>query len=223
MHDAPLSPTPAAKTEYHDSPLDRLYIALFSRKIANQLGMRNRTSGYDGFVELSQQIVRGRSAIEQQAVVSRVLRSLVPAPVLWFIRTAFSPTQLVCELNAWFATQMFEWLVGPCHVETTTITEADGTTREQASCVKIEKCRYLEASECVGACVNVCKVPTQEFFTKEFGIPVTMTPNFEDYSCKMVFGQVATPVEEDESLQEQSCLVGRCAIAVPSAETCPRM
>jgi hypothetical protein len=38
-------------------------------------------------------------------------------------------------------------------------------------------CRYLEASGCVGMCVNVCKVPTQDFFTKEFGLPLTMNPS----------------------------------------------
>lgn len=37
--------------------------------------------------------------------------------------------------------------------------------------------RYLENSGCVGMCVNMCKIPTQDFFTNEFGLPLTMTPS----------------------------------------------
>lgn len=37
--------------------------------------------------------------------------------------------------------------------------------------------RYLENSGCVGQCVNMCKIPTQDFFTNEFGLPLTMIPS----------------------------------------------
>lgn len=37
--------------------------------------------------------------------------------------------------------------------------------------------RYLENSGCVGMCVNMCKIPTQDFFNNEFGLPLTMTPS----------------------------------------------
>lgn len=37
--------------------------------------------------------------------------------------------------------------------------------------------RYLEASNCVGLCVNMCKIPTQDFFANSLGVPVTMTPS----------------------------------------------
>jgi hypothetical protein len=50
-----------------------------------------------------------------------------------------------------------------------------------------------------------------------------MTPNFEDYSCEMVFGQMATPIEEDESIQNQPCLVDRCSMAIATAESCPSL
>ena len=65
-----------------------------------------------------------------------------------------------------------------------------GETVRMRSTVHIKKCRYLEDSGCTGMCVNMCKMPTQTFFTDDFGLPLTMTPNFEDLSCDMVFGQV---------------------------------
>ncbi|MGF1461321.1 MAG: DUF4033 domain-containing protein [Leptolyngbyaceae cyanobacterium] len=214
--------TGEARTEYHDTLIDRIFIRLFSRKMANAVGQKTALSGYDGFVDLSQKIMRGRDAQEQQALVAVVLKSLVPAPVLWLIRNLFSPTQLVCELNAWFATVLFEWLVGPCDVKTVTVLDAEGQSREQASGVHIQKCRYLEQSHCVGMCINMCKLPTQTFFTQDFGIPLTMTPNFEDYSCEMVFGAPPPPLATEDCYQA-SCLVDACSMAAPDDRPCPKV
>lgn len=208
------------KTTYHDTLLDQLFIRLFAHKMSRAVGERSNRSGYDGFVELSQKIMRGRNSQQQQQLVAVVLQSLVPAPVLWGIRTFFSPTQLVCELNAWFATQLFEWLVGPCSVELTEVTTAAGQVRQQKSCVHIKKCRYLEQSNCVGMCINMCKLPTQQFFTEKFGIPLTMTPNFEDFSCDMVFGQ-APPALETEEAYKQPCL-NDCVTSMDDA-ACPKV
>lgn len=214
MSDAPVS--------YHDSPLDKLFIRLFSRKMAIAVGQSTNLPGYEGFVDLSKSIMEGRSSQQQQELVGVVLRSLIPAPVLWGIRTFFSPTRLVCELNAWFATQLFEWLVGPCAVVETEIKQSSGQETKQRSGVHIEKCRYLEQSGCVGMCINMCKLPTQEFFTQEFGIPVTLTPNFEDLSCDMVFGQVPPPLAS-EAAYEQACLLEKCETAHASRDRCPKI
>lgn len=207
---------------YHDNRFDRLFIWLFSRKMAGAVGQRSSLKGYDGFVDLSLQIMRGRNAQEQQQRVAVVLQSLVPAPVLWLIRNLFSPTQLVCELNAWFATLLFEWLVGPCAVTEVEVPDATGNLRRQKSGVHIEKCRYLEASRCVGMCVNMCKLPTQRFFTEDFGIPLTMIPNFEDFSCEMVFGQSPPPLET-EAAYTQPCLVQQCSMAGANTQPCPKV
>ena len=40
-------------------------------------------------------------------------------------------------------------------------------------------------------CANVCKHPTQKFFTEEIGLPVTLTPNYETFECQFSYG--ATP------------------------------
>lgn len=209
-------------TEYHDGLVDRVFIRLFSRKMANAVGRQTKLKGYAGFVDLSQKIMQGRDAEEQQALVAVVLKSLVPSPALWLIRKLFSPTQLVCELNAWFATVLFEWLVGPCKVVEVSVTSQDGKPRQQKSGVHIEKCRYLEHSRCVGMCINMCKLPTQTFFTEDFGIPLTMTPNFEDFSCEMVFGETPPPLET-EACYQTACLVEQCAVASTDGQPCPRV
>ncbi|MGD1899571.1 MAG: DUF4033 domain-containing protein [Phormidesmis sp.] len=206
---------------YHDNLIDRLFIWLFSRKMAKAIDGETPKPGYSGFVDLSKQIMQGRNAQEQQAAVAQVLQSLVPAPVLWLIRTLFSPTRLVCVLNAWFAAQMFEWLVGPCEVAEAEVEGLDGQVRSQPSAVQIEKCRYLEDSQCVGMCVNMCKLPTQTFFTDKFGIPLTMTPDFEDLSCTMVFGNLPSELSEDDALSEP-CLQ-ECSAKSTSAATCHKL
>jgi hypothetical protein len=213
---------PIAKDEYNDNLIDRLFIKLFSHKMAQALGKGTKIDGYDGFVDLSKQIMQGRNAQEQQVLVAQVLQSLVPSPALWAIRTFFSPTRLVCVLNAWFAAQLFEWLVGPCEVTEAEIKLADGTVRSQPSAVHIKKCRYLVDSGCVGMCVNMCKVPTQTFFTEKFGIPLTMTPNFEDLSCEMIFGQIPLAPENDPDFN-QPCLQQQCPTASFSNDACPKL
>ncbi|MEL7068507.1 MAG: DUF4033 domain-containing protein [Cyanobacteria bacterium J06581_3] len=206
---------------YNDNLLDRLFIWLFSRKMAAAIAADTPVNGYGGFVDLSKQIMQGRDAAQQQAAVAKVLQSLVPAPVLWVIRTVFSPTRLVCVLNAWFAAQMFEWLVGPCSVTDAEVTGVDGVVRSQPSAVQIEKCRYLEESQCVGMCVNMCKLPTQTFFIEKFGIPLTMTPDFEDFSCQMVFGNMPPKLEDDDAMK-QPCLQD-CSSKNTTAAACHKL
>jgi hypothetical protein len=52
----------------------------------------------------------------------------------------------------------FFWLVGESELKVGDVQVAPGVTRQQRSVVAIKKCRYLEASGCVGLCVNMCKV-----------------------------------------------------------------
>ena len=210
------------KDEYNDNLIDRLFIWLFSLKMSQALGKGTEVTGYDGFVDLSKQIMQGRNAQEQQVIVAKVLQSLVPAPALWAIRTFSSPTKLVCVLNAWFAAQLFEWLVGPCEVAEAEISLDNGTVRSQLSAVNIKKCRYLVDSGCVGMCVNMCKVPTQTFFTEKFGIPLTMTPNFEDFSCKMIFGQ-SPPAQAEDPAYNQPCIEHQCPTARSRTPACPKL
>jgi Beta-carotene isomerase D27-like, C-terminal len=222
----PISPAAAEKTVYNDNWIDQAFIRLFAHKMARAVGQGTPLKGYDGFVYLSQQIMQGRNSEQQQATVAVVLQSLVPMPALWVIRKVTRPTQLVCELNAWFATQLFVWLVGPCEVRSVEVpvnnSQPHGPLRAQRSGVYIEKCRYLEQSGCVGMCINMCKLPTQKFFTEDFGIPLTMVPNFEDLSCEMIFGQAPPPLETEDAYH-QPCLLTQCETASPRAVACPKV
>lgn len=36
-----------------------------------------------------------------------------------------------------------------------------------------------QESGCKGMCMNICKLPAEQFFDKHLGLPLTVTPNFE--------------------------------------------
>ncbi len=216
------SPMSVSSEEYRDNRLDQLFIWFVAYKMARAVGKQTKLSGYEGLIDLSEQVVKGYDAQGQQQVIGNMLRSLIPAPLLWSIRTLVRPAKLILEWNAWFASHMFEWLVGPCELTDVEVQKANGQPRTQRSGIHIKKCRYLEQSGCVGMCINMCKLPTQDFFAQEFGFPLTLTPNFEDLSCEMVFGHAAPPLEE-EPIYNQPCLANQCSVAQPKAPACPKV
>jgi hypothetical protein len=38
-------------------------------------------------------------------------------------------------------------------------------------------CRVLEQTNCVGICINLCKMPSQTFIKDSFGMPLNMVPS----------------------------------------------
>nr|CAD1840718.1 unnamed protein product [Ananas comosus var. bracteatus] len=216
------------KTQYRDGFFEKAFMSLFARKMEKfsaGRGEGGKTSSgrafwgwdYDGFVDVSRGVMVGRSRKQQQEVVREVLLSMLPPGAPAQFRKLFPPTRWAAEFNAALTVPFFHWLVGPSEV-----VEVEVNGVKQRSGVHIKKCRYLENSGCVGMCVNMCKIPTQDFFTNEFGLPLTMNPNFEDMSCDMVYGQVPPPFEEDP-VSNQPCYSEYCSVANPSAKICPKL
>ncbi len=143
-------------------------------------------------MDLSKEIMRGRSTAEQQRVVAGVLLSLLPEEAAvrfrkWFplSKVGWYATIVVIVWLRWprlfmlrledqqgftimhrqllggdegslITTLGFGWLVGPSEVKEVDVV-FNGHTEKWRSGVQIKKCRYLEASGCVGMCVNMCK------------------------------------------------------------------
>ncbi|TKY47953.1 Beta-carotene isomerase D27 [Spatholobus suberectus] len=203
------------KTRYNDGIFEKAFMTLFARKMekfADPAAGKGREKkgwwdwGYDyeSFVDVSRRVMQRRSRIQQQQVVREVLLSMLPPGAPAQFRKLFPPTKWAAEFNAALTVPFFDWLVGPSEV-----VEVEVNGMKQKSGVHIKKCRYLENSGCVGMCVNMCKIPTQDFFTNEFGLPLTMTPNFEDMSCDMVYGQ-APPTFEEDPVSKQPCYADIC-------------
>ncbi|GJN39845.1 hypothetical protein PR202_gb28993 [Eleusine coracana subsp. coracana] len=228
---AATAPAPMGeKTEYRDGPLERAFMGLFARKMekyASSPSSKQRKPNnpnravwewdYESFVDVSRRVMVGRTRAQQQEAVREVLLSMLPAGAPEQFKKLFPPTRWACEFNAALTVPFFRWLVGPSEV-----VEVEVGGVRQRSGVLIKKCRYLEASGCVGMCVNMCKIPTQNFFTNEFGLPLTMNPNFEDMSCEMIYGQVPPPIEDDP-VSKQPCYPNLCSMSTPSAPVCPKL
>ncbi|XP_004502060.1 beta-carotene isomerase D27, chloroplastic [Cicer arietinum] len=221
------------KTRYNDTIFEKAFITLFARKmepfaeplLLNSKQNNNKNKGffdfwgydYESFVDVSKRVMLRRSRLQQQQVVREVLLSMLPPGAPAQFRKLFPPTKWAAEFNAALTVPFFHWLVGPSEV-----VEVEINGVKQKSGVRIKKCRYLENSGCVGMCVNMCKIPTQDFFTNEFGLPLTMIPNFEDMSCEMVYGQTP-PSFEDDPVSKQPCYAEICSVANPSSSVCPKL
>ncbi|KAL4546208.1 hypothetical protein Ndes2526B_g05299 [Nannochloris sp. 'desiccata'] len=195
----------ATKEVYSDSdPISKFSIWYFSKVMSENLGNKPFDGTYESFVELSREIMRGRTTKQQQETVASVLGNLLPPQSPQRFRQWFPLSRRTAEFNAWITTLGFTWLVGPSELTEVEI-EFEGRKQVWKSGVKIKKCRYLENSGCTGMCINMCKVPTQKFFTDTFGLPLTMNPDFETLECEMIFGQAPPPIEQDE-VYNQPCL-----------------
>eukprot|EP01018_Ginkgo_biloba_P019522 Gb_02232 [translate_table: standard] len=218
------------KTEYNDGWIDTMAINYLCKCVQDATGKRTDLNGYDGLLDVVSKTVQSFSPVKQQELVVYALRLAVPNIFLRLSRMFLHPSKFTWEYYAASTPFLFRWLVGPCEVKET---EIDGV--KQRSVVHIKKCRFkflkvygraskfcswvnsgsgfcyrfLESTNCVGMCVNLCKIPTQQFIAQDLGAPVTMTPNFEDMSCEMVFGQHPPPMEEDPALK-QPCYKTLC-------------
>jgi len=107
----------------------------------------------------------------------------------WF----YAPT-----LTAIVAPYAFGFLVGPSKLNFRSDGELGGLV--------VEKCKFLQESNCKSMCLNSCKLPAQQLF-QELGLDLRVSPNFETQECQWSFGEEAPPPEEDPTWPK-GCIVG---------------
>ncbi|KAK6937587.1 Beta-carotene isomerase D27-like, C-terminal, partial [Dillenia turbinata] len=198
---APSKQEAAALTVYKDNWFDRLAIHHLSRSVQSTIGFKNDEKGYESLVEATRKTSLNFHPIKQRELVTQSLEKAFPRPILSVarqIRTLLpAENKLTREFFAVFTTWFFAWLIGPCEVKET---ELNG--RREKNVVHIKKCRFLEASNCVGMCINLCKMPSQKFIKDSLGMPVYMIPNFDDMSCEMIFGENPPEASEDPAFKQ---------------------
>ncbi|WOH01722.1 hypothetical protein DCAR_0521107 [Daucus carota subsp. sativus] len=186
------------KTEYKDNWFDSIAINHLSKSVQETIGFKSSKKGYDGLVEATTAARQHFSPDQQRQLVIQALDKAFPKPILSLIRTVLPPSKLQREYFAAFTTIFFPWLVGPCEVK-----ESEFNGKHEKNVVHIKK-MFLEESNCVNMCTNLCKMPSQAFIKDSFGIPVNMVPNFDDMSCEMIFGQ-EPPAQSDDPAFKQPC------------------
>ncbi|XP_042409638.1 beta-carotene isomerase D27, chloroplastic-like [Zingiber officinale] len=188
--------------KYKDNWFDLLAIHYLTKAIQATTGTSNKKQGYEGLVEAAVMISKKHGTKAQQNLVIQTLQKAFPVAILTMIKILLPPSTFTREFFAAFTTLFFPWLIGPCEVR-----ESEVKGKTEKNVVYIPKCRFLESTNCVGMCTNLCKIPCQSFIQDSLGMPVYMNPNFEDMSCEMIFGQQA-PID-DPSLK-QPCYRKSC-------------
>ncbi|XP_052170006.1 beta-carotene isomerase D27, chloroplastic isoform X2 [Diospyros lotus] len=161
-----------SKTVHNDNWFDLIAINHLSRSVQATTGVSNSKSGYKSLVEAATVASQSFNPIQQREVVIKALNKAFPRPILTMIRTLLPNSKFAREYFAVFTTIFFKWLVGPCEVRES---ELDG--RRERNVVHIKKCRFLEESNCVGMCINLCKMPSQTFIKDSLGMPINMVPS----------------------------------------------
>nr|XP_043620231.1 beta-carotene isomerase D27, chloroplastic-like [Erigeron canadensis] len=189
--------TTSTKTVYKDSWFDHVAITYLSKAVQEAIDVRNDESGYDSLVVAAGAVFRSFDPIKQRQLVAKALQSAVPGPISFLIKTLMPLSKFKREYFAAFTTIFFPWLIGPCEV-----IESEFEGGIERNVVHIKKCRFLESSNCAGMCTNLCKIPSQEFIKNSFGVPINMVPNFDDMSCKMIFGQEPPALQDDPAFKQ---------------------
>ena len=107
-------------------------------------------------------------------------------------------------MNSWVTKWTTRWLMGPAEIRD--LERKDGSVGKDQLLV-IEKCRFLESTGCARTCLHTCKISTQDFFLEDMAIPVTLKPNFTDFSCRFEFGNAPIPIAEEPDIMMQPCLI----------------
>ena len=219
--------------EFNDSPLDKLLLKIFRGLVEkNTGGIKSDKPGIDGLLEQGRTFMlqEGQTPEAQHKMVYDTLGGLMTPVLPPFYRIFMSGIvpKLGTELDGkqfgpWFyapfltsfvTPTFFAFLVGPSYPNR----RKDG----QPGGLVVEKCKFLQESGCKGLCLHQCKLPAQQFFKEELGLPLTVSPNFVTQECQWSFGEEPLSPSDDPSFPK-GCLVGcasRKAMAGRMADIC---
>ncbi|KAK6164613.1 hypothetical protein DH2020_001477 [Rehmannia glutinosa] len=190
-------PSHESKTVYNDNWLETIAINYLSDALQAASGVKSNKSGYDGLVETTKMVYAKFTPIQQRQLLLETLDKAVPKDFRDLNRTMFPPSKFSREYMAAFTTLAFAWMVGPMEVK-----ESEFEGKPEKNVVHIKKCRLLEATNCVGICTSLCKMPSQIFIKEFTGMPMNMVPNFDDMSCEYIYGEEPQPEALDPAFTQ---------------------
>ena len=204
--------------KYTDSLLDKALLKVFRNLVEkNTGGVSSEKEGITGLLEQGRTFMlkEGQTPEAQHKMVADTLGGLMTPVLPPFYRIfmsgivpklgtdldgkQFGPWFYAPALTSFVTPMFFGFLVGP----STPNRRKDG----QLGGLVIEKCKFLQESGCKGLCLHQCKLPAQQFFQEELGLPLTVSPNFVTQECQWSFGEKPVAPAEDPSFPK-GCLAG---------------
>eukprot|EP00242_Pyramimonas_sp_CCMP2087_P009086 CAMPEP_0198205394 /NCGR_PEP_ID=MMETSP1445-20131203/8931_1 /TAXON_ID=36898 /ORGANISM="Pyramimonas sp., Strain CCMP2087" /LENGTH=295 /DNA_ID=CAMNT_0043877687 /DNA_START=399 /DNA_END=1286 /DNA_ORIENTATION=+ len=192
--------------ELDELPMTKILTDLFRHQLQRQADAKSPASGFKGLLEEVEKmnVKANGSAITAQELTLNVFKGTMPSTIPYFYKHVMHkifPTPVENALFAHVTATFFGWLVGDLRVltkEDVAMLDPELTGAKVGQGVRIERCRFLEeAGPCAGTCMNNCKIPTQRWMMEDFGVPVRLTPNYEDYSCVFAYGVQPIAAEDD--------------------------
>jgi len=219
--------------EFNGSILDKILLSIFRKLVAqNTGGLTSEKAGIKGLCEQGRTFMLqpNQTPEAQHKMVYDTLGGLMTPVLPPFYRIFMSG--IVPKLGTAIDGKQFgPWFYAPCltsFVTPTFFAFLVGPSRPnrrkdgQLGGLVVEKCQFLQESGCKGLCLHQCKLPAQQFFDQELGLPLTVSPNFDTQECQWSFGEVPVPAAEDPSFPK-GCLVGcesRKAVAGTYVDLC---
>jgi len=204
---------------FNDSILDKILLKIFRDLVEkNTNGVSSSKSGIDGLLEQGRTFMLqpNQTPEAQHKMVRDTLGGLMTPALPPFYRIFMSgiiPNIGIESLDGkqigpwfyapWLTTLVtptfFGFLVGPSRPNRRKDGERGGLV--------VEKCKFLQESNCKGLCLHQCKLPAQQFFKDELGLDLTVSPNFATQECQWSFGEKPLQPSEDPSFPT-GCIVG---------------
>lgn len=114
-------------------------------------------------------------------------------------------------MNAWATWWAGTWLMGECEINDVVV---DGGELGKDQGLLVKRCRFLEEAGCASVCVNSCKIPTQNFFLQDMGLPLTVSCTSR--RCFGLFAYVMITTQREST--SQTYLI-QCVQMEPNYET----
>ena len=180
---------------------NQIFMNIFTSRLSEAVGRDPSTPGYNGVVDLTRALnQKYPDTTELHTRTTSILLSLFPhwLPKAFGVMFAKPFPRLSYTLNAVATYATCQWLMGPLEINDVEMDDGQVGTNNG---VLVHRCRYLEESGCVSVCVNSCKIPTQAFFNQHMSLPLTMSPNYDDFSCQFSFGKTPGDISEDPAFK----------------------
>ncbi len=204
---------------FNDSILDQILLKIFRNLVEkNTNGVTSSKDGIDGLLEQGRTFMLqpNQTPEAQHEMVKDTLGGLMTPVLPPFYRIfmagivpklgvesldgkQFGPWFYAPWLTSIVTPTFFAFLVGPSRPNRRKDGERGGLV--------VEKCKFLQESNCKGLCLHQCKSPAQQFFKEELGLDLTVSPNFATQECQWSFGEKPLPPDEDPSFP-RGCIVG---------------
>lgn len=197
--------------------LDSLFLQIFRSKMESITNISSPLpkDNYQGLMDVATQMNRQYSKKEVRMLSREILKSLfppwLPSAFSWMFAAPFP--EFSARMNVYATYVAGQWLMGECEMMDSKTDQ--GIEKKANHGLLVKRCRFLEESGCASVCVNACKLPTQDFFNQDMGLPLTMTPNYETFECEFKFGLSVN--ETEEALLLNTPCLGRCSLAATAA------